>query len=65
LKHSDVFVSTLTEKLLTFALGRGVEPTDGPAVRQVLRAARARGFRFSAIVETIVLSDPFRMRAGP
>jgi hypothetical protein len=65
LKRPEVFVGALTEKLLTFALGRGVEPTDGPAVRQVLRAAKARGFRFSAIIETIVLSDPFRMRAGP
>src|SRR5207253_8695223 len=37
LKRPDVFVTTLTEKLLTFALGRGVEPPDGPAVRQVVR----------------------------
>jgi hypothetical protein len=65
LKRPGVFVSTLTEKLLTFALGRGVEPSDGPAVRQVVRAARARDFRFSAIIETIVKSDPFQMRAGP
>ncbi|HKB04745.1 MAG TPA: DUF1592 domain-containing protein [Gemmataceae bacterium] len=65
LKRPDVFVSTLTEKLLTYALGRGVEPTDGPAVRQVIRAARVRDFRFSAIIETIVQSDPFQMRAGP
>jgi mono/diheme cytochrome c family protein len=65
LKRPDVFVGTLTEKLLTFALGRGVEPTDGPAVRQVVRAARASDFRFSAIIETIVKSEPFQMRAGP
>ena len=65
LKRPDVFVSTLTEKLLTFALGRGVEPDDGPAVRQVIRAARAADYRFSAIIETIVKSDPFQMRAGP
>jgi mono/diheme cytochrome c family protein len=65
LKRPEVFVNTLTEKLLTFALGRGVGPADGPAVRQVLRAARAKDYRFSAIVEAIVQSDPFLMRAGP
>jgi cytochrome c551/c552 len=65
LKRPEVFVGTLTEKLLTFALGRGVEPTDGAAVRRVVRAARAKDFCFSAIVETIVQSDPFLMRAGP
>jgi hypothetical protein len=65
LKRPDVFVSTLTEKLLTFALGRGVGPADGPAVRRVVRAAREKDFRFSAIVEAIVQSDPFLMRAGP
>ena len=65
LKRPDVFVATLTEKLLTFALGRGVEPTDGPAVRQTIRAARAADYRFSAIIESIVKSDPFQMRAGP
>jgi hypothetical protein len=65
LKRPDVFVSTLTEKLLTFALGRGVGPADGPAVRRVVRAAREKDFRFSAIVEGIVQSDPFLMRAGP
>src|SRR5262249_46588266 len=54
LKHPEVFVGTLTEKLLTYALGRGVGPADGPAVRQVLRAARANDYRFSAIIETIV-----------
>ncbi|HKA07289.1 MAG TPA: DUF1585 domain-containing protein, partial [Gemmataceae bacterium] len=65
LKRPDVFVATLTEKLLTFALGRGVEPTDGPAVRQTIRAARSADYRFSAIIESIVKSDPFQMRAGP
>jgi hypothetical protein len=65
LKRPDVFVRTLTEKLLTFALGRGVEPFDGPAVRKVVRAAHDADYRFSTIIETIVQSDPFQMRAGP
>jgi hypothetical protein len=42
-----------------------VEPSDGAAVRQVVRTARGRDFRFSAVIETIVQSDPFQMRAGP
>jgi hypothetical protein len=65
LHRPDVFVTTLTEKLLTFALGRGIGPADGPAVRRVVRAARGKDYRFSAIIETIVQSDPFVMRAGP
>lgn len=63
LKRPDVFVGTLTEKLLTFALGRGVGPADGSAVRKVVRSARAADYRFSAIIEAIVTSDPFLMRA--
>src|SRR5260370_321981 len=62
LNRPDVFVTTLTEKLLTFALGRGVEPHDGPAVRQIVRAARADNYRFSAIILGIVNSTPMRMR---
>ena len=48
LKHPDVFVGTLAERLLTFALGRGVEPYDAPAVRQIVRQAAADDYRFSS-----------------
>jgi Protein of unknown function (DUF1592)/Protein of unknown function (DUF1588)/Protein of unknown function (DUF1587)/Protein of unknown function (DUF1585)/Protein of unknown function (DUF1595) len=65
LKRPEVFVGTFTEKLLTFALGRGVEYYDGPAVRKVMRAARDADFRFSAIIGAIVSSDPFQMRITP
>jgi hypothetical protein len=65
LKRPEVFVGTLTEKLLTFALGRGVESSDGPAVRGVVRAAKAADFRFSAVIEAIVISTPFQMRMSP
>jgi hypothetical protein len=65
LKRPELFVGTLTEKMLTYALGRGVEYYDGPAVREVVRAAKARDYRFSAVIEAIVLSTPFRMRASP
>ena len=56
------FVGTLTEKLLTYALGRGLEHYDAPAVRAVTRAAAEDGYRFSSLVVGIVESAPFRMR---
>ncbi len=62
LERPDVFVTTFTEKLLTYALGRGVEHHDAPAVRKIVREAQARDSRFSAVVLGIVDSVPFRMR---
>jgi mono/diheme cytochrome c family protein len=64
LKRPEIFVGTLTEKLLTFALGRGVEYYDGPAVREIVRAARAADYRFSALIGAIVNSTPFQMRTS-
>lgn len=61
-RRSDVFVQTFTEKLLVYALGRGLTAKDLPAVRQIVRAAGAQGNRFSAIVLGIVGSAPFQMR---
>ena len=65
LARPEVFVTTLTEKLLTFGLGRGVEYYDGPAVREILRNARAADYRFSDLVVAIVGSTPFQMRTSP
>ena len=62
LKHSDLFVTTLSEKLLTFAIGRGVDYYDAPAMRKIVRDARTQDFRFSSLVMGIVNSMPFRMR---
>ncbi len=62
LKRPKVFVGTMTEKLLTFALGRGIELRDGPEVRKIVDYAAEKDFRFSAIVQGIVLSKPFLMR---
>jgi hypothetical protein len=62
LERPELFVRTLTEKLLIFALGRGIEPSDGPAVRRIVRASEGDNFRFSAIVLQIVASDPFTKR---
>jgi hypothetical protein len=62
LTHSDQFVSTATEKLLTYALGRGVENYDEPAVRKVLRDAAASQYRWSSLILGVVKSTPFQMR---
>ncbi len=62
LKRPEVFVGTLSEKLLTFALGRGVEPHDGPAIRKIVREAEAADYRFSSIIVGVTKSVPFTMR---
>ena len=62
LNRPEVLVATLTEKLLTFALGRGVEPCDGPAIRKVVREAQAADYRFSSIIVGLTRSTPFTMR---
>jgi hypothetical protein len=62
LKRPEVLVGTMTEKLLTYALGRGLEAEDMPAVRRIVRAAAADGYRFSSLVRGIVMSVPFQMR---
>ncbi len=62
LSRPDLFVGRLTEKLLTFALGRGVEYYDAPAVRTIVREAEADDYRFSSIILGIVKSVPFQMR---
>jgi hypothetical protein len=64
LSRPEIFVGTLAEKLLTFALGRGVEPYDAPAIRQVIRHAQQNDYRFSALIEGLVTSTPFLMRTA-
>jgi len=65
LRRPDQFVQTMTEKLMTYALGRSVEYYDMPAVRKIVRDAAASNYRFSSIVKGIVASDPFQMRKVP
>jgi hypothetical protein len=60
--HHGEFVYTMTERLLTYALGRGVEAYDAPAIRQVVRDGARADYRFSALVLGIVRSLPFQMR---
>ena len=59
------FVGTLTEKLLTYALGRGLEYFDMPAVRAIMREAEASDYRWSALVLGIVNGTPFQMSVAP
>jgi hypothetical protein len=59
--YADQFVSVFAEKLLTYALGRGVEYQDMPLVRSIARQAGATGNRFSAIVLAVATSAPFQM----
>jgi uncharacterized protein DUF1592/uncharacterized protein DUF1588/uncharacterized protein DUF1585/uncharacterized protein DUF1595 len=61
-ERSDQFLYTMTEKLLTFALGRGTDWYDAPAIRDAVRAAQKDDYRFSALVTSIVFSRPFQMR---
>ena len=62
MRRPDQFVQTVTEKLMTYGLGRRVEYYDMPAVRQIVRDAARDNYRFSSIVMGIVRSTPFQMR---
>jgi hypothetical protein len=62
LRNPERFVATFTEKLLVYALGRGLEPADMPAVRAIVHAAANRDYRFSSIVLGVANSIPFQMR---
>jgi len=61
-KYRDDFVQTATEKLLTYALGRGVEYYDYPTIRSITREAAGDNYRISSLILAIVKSTPFRMR---
>ena len=65
MRHPEDFVQTFTDKLMTYALGRGVGAQDMPAVRAVVREAAAKNYSFSSIVIGIVNSTPFQMRMKP
>ena len=62
LKRPELFATTLTEKLLTYALGRGVEYYDAPAIRKIVRHAAVDDYRFSQFILGVVNSAPFVMR---
>jgi cytochrome c551/c552 len=66
LKHQDVIMLSFTESLMTYALGRRVEPYDMPTVRRIARDAKAKNYRFSAFISGVANSSAFRMgRVAP
>lgn len=64
LARPEIFAGAFTEKLLTYALGRGLTPHDGAAVRAIVRRAAAANYRFSAFLLGILESPPFQMRSA-
>jgi hypothetical protein len=62
LSKKDQFVVTVTERLLTYALGRGIEPFDMPAVRKIVRDAASNDYPWSSLIMGVVNSVPFQMR---
>jgi hypothetical protein len=64
-RYRDDFAATVTEKLLTYALGRGLEHYDQPTVRSITKRAAAKDLRFSALISAIIESTPFQMRRIP
>lgn len=62
LRRPKTFATAMTEKLLTFALGRTIDPRDGPAVRKIVQSAAAQDYRFSALVQAIAASEPFHFK---
>jgi hypothetical protein len=63
-KRQVEFVDTVAEKLLTYAIGRGVEYYDQPAIRTIVRDAAPNDYRWSSIIMGIVKSVPFQMKQG-
>ncbi|MCR9115644.1 MAG: DUF1588 domain-containing protein, partial [bacterium] len=59
----EIFARTITEKLMTYGLGRAVESDDGPVIRKIVARAANDQYQFSSIIKGIVLSDPFRKRS--
>jgi hypothetical protein len=65
MRNPEIFVGTFVEKMMTYALGRGVAATDMPTVRQIVRDGAARNYGFASMVEGIVNSPAFQMRRVP
>jgi hypothetical protein len=63
--NPEQFVQTLTEKLMTYGMGRALEYTDMPTVRAIVRVTAKDNYRFSALVMNIVTSEQFQMRSMP
>ncbi|MBC8354435.1 MAG: DUF1592 domain-containing protein [Planctomycetes bacterium] len=64
MERPEMFVSTLAEKLLIFALGRGVESYDAPAIRRIVRDSADKEYSFSSLINGIASSSPFQMKVA-
>jgi hypothetical protein len=64
LRRPELFAGTVAEKLLTYALGRGIEYYDAPAIRKIVRDASAQDYRVSNVILGVVKSQPFQMRTS-
>jgi hypothetical protein len=62
LSRPEAFVTVITERMMIYALGRGLEPSDMPVVRRIVKEAGKNGYRLSTIVNGIIESAPFQMR---
>ena len=62
LARPDALMASISERLLMYALGRELEPYDGPAVRRIIEQADSEGFTMAALVEAVVMSEPFQQR---
>ena len=62
LRRPDAFTTVVTEKMLTYALGRRIEPSDMPVVRRIVKKSAQSNYQLSSIVMGIVESAPFQMR---
>jgi hypothetical protein len=64
IKYQDRYLRNVTQQLLTYALGRGVEYDDMPTVRSILRASASDGYKLRGLIEDVALSDVFRMNVA-
>jgi hypothetical protein len=63
-KRPEIFMGVMTEKLLTYALGRGVDHNDMPTVRKIVGQSKPKNFQFSSLILGIVESTPFQMKVN-
>jgi hypothetical protein len=64
LSVGDEVVRTVSEKMLIYALGRGITSNDAPVVRQLVRSLRQNDYKWTTLIEGIIQSDPFQMRGA-
>ena len=64
LRHQDQYLRNITQALMTYALGRGIDYGDMPMVRTVLHTAAHDDYRFRSLIEAIAMSDQFRMNVN-